>query len=231
MWMTILGMSAVTYALRATMLVTERRFPDWLGRALAYVPIALFTALTVPGLLRPHGHVTLGPEAVAGGVAAARRLAHGGPDAARDRRRGGNISAGTAVAWVRASRAAATVPPPMLIMPRQDKKAPVSCRTSPTPSHTSIGPRKSPWPPDTRSPYRHLFVIAPALRDPAGRAPVVGLSNRAVIAVELLGAGCVTAGLFAAGRAQSNAVNVLWVIACSTIWLRSENKLRHQKGN
>jgi branched-subunit amino acid transport protein len=70
MWMTILGMSAVTYVLRATMLVTERRFPDWLGRALAYVPIALFTALAVPGLLRPHGQVTLGPEAVAGGVAA-----------------------------------------------------------------------------------------------------------------------------------------------------------------
>ena len=70
MWITILGMSAITYALRATMLVTERRFPEWLGRALAYVPIALFTALTVPGLLRPHGHVTLGPEAVAGGVAA-----------------------------------------------------------------------------------------------------------------------------------------------------------------
>jgi branched-subunit amino acid transport protein len=70
MWLTILGMSAVTYALRATMLVTGRRFPDWLGRALAYVPIALFAALAVPGLLRPHGHITLGPEAVAGGVAA-----------------------------------------------------------------------------------------------------------------------------------------------------------------
>ena len=50
--------------------MTGRRFPDWLGRALAYVPIALFTALAVPGLLRPHGHVTVGPEAVAGGVAA-----------------------------------------------------------------------------------------------------------------------------------------------------------------
>ena len=75
-----------------------------------------------------------------------------------------------------------------------------------------------------------LCIIAPALHDPAGRAPVVGLSNRAVIAVELLGAGCVTAGLFAAGRRASNAVNVLWVVACSTVWLRSENKLRHQKG-
>ena len=34
-----------------------------------------------------------------------------------------------------------------------------------------------------------LFVIAPALRNPAGRAPVVGLPNRAIIAAELLGAG------------------------------------------
>lgn len=70
MRLTILGMSAVTYALRATMLVTGRRFPDWLGRALASVPIALFAALAAPGLLRPHGQVALGPEAVAGSVAA-----------------------------------------------------------------------------------------------------------------------------------------------------------------
>jgi branched-subunit amino acid transport protein len=70
MWLTILGMSAVSYALRAAMLVTGRRFPDWLVRALASVPIALFAALAVPGLLRPHGQVTMGPEAVAGGVAA-----------------------------------------------------------------------------------------------------------------------------------------------------------------
>lgn len=70
MWLTILGMSAVSYALRVTMLVTGRRFPAWLARGLAYVPIALFAALAVPGLLRPHGHAALGPEAVAGGVAA-----------------------------------------------------------------------------------------------------------------------------------------------------------------
>lgn len=70
MWLTILGMSAISYALRATMLVTGRPFPAWLARGLAYVPIALFAALAVPGLLRPHGHITLGPEALAGGVAA-----------------------------------------------------------------------------------------------------------------------------------------------------------------
>jgi branched-subunit amino acid transport protein len=70
-WLTILGMCIVTYALRATMLVTGgNRFPPWLERGLEYVPIALFAALVVPGLFRPHGLVTLGPEVLAGAVAA-----------------------------------------------------------------------------------------------------------------------------------------------------------------
>jgi branched-subunit amino acid transport protein len=70
MWLTILGMSAVSYALRVTMLVTRWRFPVWLARGLTYVPIALFAALAVPGLLRPHGQIAVGPEAIAGIVAA-----------------------------------------------------------------------------------------------------------------------------------------------------------------
>lgn len=70
MWMMILGMSAVSYLLRVAMLLTSRQFPGWLARILAYVPVALFAALAVPGLLRPHGTITVGPEAVAGGVAA-----------------------------------------------------------------------------------------------------------------------------------------------------------------
>jgi len=70
MWLTILGMSAVSYALRATMLVTRRQFPAWLARGLAYVPIALFAALAAPGLLRPHGQIAVGPELAAGVVAA-----------------------------------------------------------------------------------------------------------------------------------------------------------------
>jgi branched-subunit amino acid transport protein len=71
MWLTILGMCVVTYALRATMLVTGgKRFPAWLERGLEYVPIALFAALVAPGLFRPHGQLALGPEAVAGAVAA-----------------------------------------------------------------------------------------------------------------------------------------------------------------
>jgi branched-subunit amino acid transport protein len=71
MWLTILGMCVVTYALRATVLVTgANRFPAWLERGLEYVPIALFAALVAPGLFRPHGQIALGPEAVAGAVAA-----------------------------------------------------------------------------------------------------------------------------------------------------------------
>lgn len=70
MWLTILGMSAVSYALRVTTLVTGRQFPAWLARGLAYVPIALFAALAAPGLVRPHGQITVGPELAAGIVAA-----------------------------------------------------------------------------------------------------------------------------------------------------------------
>ena len=70
MWLTILGMSAISYMLRATMLVTGRQFPVWLARGLEYVPISLFTALATPGLLRPHGQIAFGPEAAAGIVAA-----------------------------------------------------------------------------------------------------------------------------------------------------------------
>jgi branched-subunit amino acid transport protein len=71
MWLTIIGMCLVTYALRASMLITaSNRFPSWLARGLEYVPIALFAALAAPGLLRPHGHITVGPEALAGAGAA-----------------------------------------------------------------------------------------------------------------------------------------------------------------
>jgi branched-subunit amino acid transport protein len=70
MWLTIVGMCIVTYAVRAAVLVTGgSRFPAWLERGLEYVPIALFAALVVPGLFRPHGQLALGPEAVAGAIA------------------------------------------------------------------------------------------------------------------------------------------------------------------
>jgi branched-subunit amino acid transport protein len=71
MWLTLIGMCIVTYALRAAMLVSGTgRFPAWLERGLEYVPIALFAALAAPGLLRPHGQIAFGPEAVAGAAAA-----------------------------------------------------------------------------------------------------------------------------------------------------------------
>lgn len=74
-----------------------------------------------------------------------------------------------------------------------------------------------------------LLAIVPALRHPDRRSQIAGIPNRLVIAAELLGAGCVTAGWFAAGHRASNTVNILWVCACTTIWLRSENKLRLRK--
>jgi hypothetical protein len=50
---------------------------------------------------------------------------------------------------------------------------------------------------------------------------------RLALACELIGAGMVTAALLSAGRVLPAIVpNALWVVACSTIWLRSENKLR-----
>ncbi|MDQ2784593.1 MAG: hypothetical protein M3Y58_06275 [Chloroflexota bacterium] len=75
-----------------------------------------------------------------------------------------------------------------------------------------------------------FLAIVPALRNPAGRTRFLGIPHRAVIASALLGAGCVTAGWFAAGYRAQNALNVGWLIACTTIWLRSENKLRLQRG-
>ncbi len=74
-----------------------------------------------------------------------------------------------------------------------------------------------------------FLAIVPALRNPAGRTRFLGIPHRAVIASALLGAGCVTAGWFVAGYRAQNALNVGWLIACTTIWLRAENKLRLQR--
>ncbi len=74
-----------------------------------------------------------------------------------------------------------------------------------------------------------FLAIVPAFRNPAGRTRFLGIPHRAVIASALLGAGCVTAGWFAAGYRAQNTLNVAWLIACTTIWLRAENKLRLQR--
>lgn len=74
-----------------------------------------------------------------------------------------------------------------------------------------------------------FLAIVPAFRDPAGRTRFLNIPHRVIIASALLGAGCVSAGWFATGARAENAVNVGWVIACTTIWLRAENKRRLQR--
>lgn len=46
------------------------QMPGWVARGLAYVPVALFAALAVPGCARPQGTLAVGPELAAGAVAA-----------------------------------------------------------------------------------------------------------------------------------------------------------------
>lgn len=71
-----------------------------------------------------------------------------------------------------------------------------------------------------------LFALFLALRHPEGRARFLNLPWRVMLASELIGAGCVTAGWIAAGNRSSGVFNGLWVVVCSTMWLRAENKLR-----
>lgn len=74
-WFTILAMAIATYATRVTMLLTLRgEMAPWLRRWLAYVPVAVFTALILPPLLLQtrSGTTTLvfGPALLAGLVGA-----------------------------------------------------------------------------------------------------------------------------------------------------------------
>jgi hypothetical protein len=72
-----------------------------------------------------------------------------------------------------------------------------------------------------------LLVIARALRDPTGRT--CGIPNRVIIAAELLSAGAVTTAWFSLGQVKWNIVNALWVVACTTFWIRAENKVRLER--
>lgn len=74
-----------------------------------------------------------------------------------------------------------------------------------------------------------FLAIVPALRNPEGRTRLFTIPNRVVIALELFGSGCVTTAWFVEGYRLNNSLNVAWVIACSTFWLRAENKLRLRK--
>jgi hypothetical protein len=72
-----------------------------------------------------------------------------------------------------------------------------------------------------------LLAIIPLLRNPAGRMPVLHIPAHLALACELIGAGMVTTALLSAGLVLPAIYpNAAWVFVCSTIWLRSENKLR-----
>jgi branched-subunit amino acid transport protein len=53
----IAAMAALTFAVRYSFfaLRPEVRFPAWVGRVLAYVPVAVLTAIVVPMVLLPDG--------------------------------------------------------------------------------------------------------------------------------------------------------------------------------
>jgi len=60
-------MALVTFLIRFSLIALMRRdFPPLLARWLKYVPVAVFTALVVPGLLVSKGEVRVGPEFLAG---------------------------------------------------------------------------------------------------------------------------------------------------------------------
>lgn len=66
-WPAIIGMAAVTYALRAApLLAPARRIDARLEQRLRYLPSALFAALIVPSLLAPAGTVQGGFRLAAG---------------------------------------------------------------------------------------------------------------------------------------------------------------------
>lgn len=58
----VAAMALVTFAVRYSFfaLPPERRFPAWVGRVLAYVPVAVLTAIVVPMVLLPDAeHLAL----------------------------------------------------------------------------------------------------------------------------------------------------------------------------
>lgn len=73
-WITVMVLGAVTYALRASFLSQAHRMvdlPPGIRDALRMVPPAALAALTLPALLRPDGAWDfVGPRALAGVIAA-----------------------------------------------------------------------------------------------------------------------------------------------------------------
>jgi branched-subunit amino acid transport protein len=64
LWLTLIGMALVTFALRASFLLLPPHFetPALLRRALPFVPAAVLTALWAPELLLQKGVLYLSPH-------------------------------------------------------------------------------------------------------------------------------------------------------------------------
>lgn len=76
-WLTVIGMALVTYALRASFMVLPPHVetPPLLRRALRYVPAAVLTAIWAPEVVLSPGYEQLAAGAVAIAVAWRWRLA------------------------------------------------------------------------------------------------------------------------------------------------------------
>lgn len=74
-WILLITLAAVTLAERLSFILFASwwSMPGWLERGLAYVPVAVLSALVVPGLVRPDGEIHLSPlnPQLVAGVAAA----------------------------------------------------------------------------------------------------------------------------------------------------------------
>jgi len=75
-WIAIVGVSLVTFLLRASFVVfaDPHRFPHRFRQALVFVPPAVMAAIAIPGLLLLHGHLDLtlaNPRWIAGALAMA----------------------------------------------------------------------------------------------------------------------------------------------------------------
>lgn len=72
--LTIVGMGLITFAIRAALflLPAGAQLPEWLLRALRYVPAAVLSAIIAPELLMPGGtfDLSLGNERLLAGLVA-----------------------------------------------------------------------------------------------------------------------------------------------------------------
>ncbi len=63
LWLTMLGMGMVTYAIRLSFILLLGRveIPARIRQALRFVPLAVLSAIIFPELLRPQGRLDLSP--------------------------------------------------------------------------------------------------------------------------------------------------------------------------